>query len=91
VAEGELGEVDRQRKASARTYTANEKLGFYQGLLWIAKERGYRTGWAAHKYREKFGAWPAVKYAVPKPPDDALRSWVRSRQIADARAMEKSA
>ena len=91
VAEGELGEVDRQRKASAPTYTAGDKVEFYQGLLWIAKERGYRPGWAAHKYREKFGEWPAVKYAVPKPPDDALRSWVRSRQIAYARAMEKSA
>jgi superfamily II DNA or RNA helicase len=91
VVEGELGEVDRQRKARAPTYTDNEKLKFYQGLLWIAKERGYLPGWAAHKYREKFGEWPAVKYAMPQPPDDALRSWVRSRQIAYARAMEKSA
>ena len=24
----------------------------------IADERGYKPGWAAHKYKEKFGAFP---------------------------------
>jgi DNA repair protein RadD len=91
IADGELGQVDRQRNVRQQPYTADERMRFYRGLLWIARERGYKAGWAGHKYKEKFGAWPSTRFADPVPPDDAVRSWVTSRQIAYARAMERSA
>jgi DNA repair protein RadD len=59
-------------------------------LLWIAREPGYARGWAAHKFREKFDAWPADRFVSPIEPDDAMRAWVRSRQIAYAKAMQKA-
>ena len=62
----------------------DERLRFYRQLLWIAGERGYARGWAAHKFREKYGNWPLVRYVVPMSPDPAVRSWVKSRQIAYA-------
>jgi DNA repair protein RadD len=89
VADGELGLVDRNRVVKLLHHTADDRLRFYQGLLYIAMERGYARGWAAHKYREKFKDWPTVRRAEPKPPDPATRSWVRSRQIAYAKALEK--
>ena len=59
-------------------------------LAHIARERGYAAGWAAHKFREKFGTWPAARWVDPLPPDDSVRAWVRSRQIAYAKAMQKA-
>jgi superfamily II DNA or RNA helicase len=85
VADGELGHVARDRSVRANTYTADEKTRFHKGLLWIAEEKHYNPGWAAHKYREKFGVWPRAK-PDPEPPDPAVRAWVRSRQIAYAKA-----
>jgi superfamily II DNA or RNA helicase len=90
VADGELGHVDRQRRVRAETATAGERLDFYRKLLWIARERGYKPGWAAHKHNERYGCWPAVRFADPAPPDQALRSWVRSRQIAYAKATARA-
>jgi len=52
----------------------------------IAAERGYKPGWVAHKYREKFGAFPNWHADPPPiPPSPEVRSWVRSRAIAYAK------
>ena len=31
---------------------------FYSGLLFYAQKKGYDSGWAKHKYKEKFGIFP---------------------------------
>jgi superfamily II DNA or RNA helicase len=90
VADGELGRVARNRTVPAAAITADERTRFYGMLLYVANERGYARGWAGHKFREKFGDWPASRFVDPVPPDDAMRSWVRSRQIAYAKAMQKA-
>jgi superfamily II DNA or RNA helicase len=91
VADGELGQVDRQRRVRGQAATPGEMLACYRGLLWMARERGYKPGWAAHKHKERYGYWPVVRFADPAPPDQALRSWVRSRQIAYAKAIARRA
>jgi hypothetical protein len=55
-------------------------------LIHVAMERGYKPGWAAHKYKEKFGTWPP-QGSSPRPilPILEVRSWVRSRLIAYAK------
>jgi hypothetical protein len=58
-------------------------------LLFIAMQRGYQSGWAKHKYRERFGSWPQFRNSEPMPSDDATRAWVRHRTIAFARAQER--
>ena len=90
IADGELGQVDRRRIVSAPNHSASDKLIFYRQLLYIARERSYKPGWAAHKYKERFGDWPATRFADPLLPDDATRSWVRSRQIAYAKSQAKA-
>jgi len=89
VADGELGQVDRQRRVKAQAPTIAEKVSFHGQLRWIERERGYRPGWTAYKFREKFGHWPARNDVEPSPPVAATRAWVRSRQIAYARAMAR--
>ena len=91
VADGELGLIDRQRVVKLPTRDIADKRRFHAQLLWIARERGYQPGWAGHKFKERFGAWPPERYVDPVPPDEAVRSWVRSRQIAYARAQAKAA
>jgi DNA repair protein RadD len=85
VADGELESLSRDGRMTA---SVHDKDKFLRQLLWIVKERGYKTGWAAHKFKTKFGHWPRRDYdPEPEPPDPAVRSWVRSRQIAYARAL----
>jgi superfamily II DNA or RNA helicase len=90
--DGELSLVDRKsRTAQAATPNPDERIRWHAMLTYIAAERGYRAGWVAHKYREKFGAWPAVRAIEPVQPVPEVLSWVRSRNIAFAKAKEKTA
>jgi superfamily II DNA or RNA helicase len=91
VEDGDLAYVERTRRIRADQATADDKHIFHRQLLYIADERGYKLGWAAHKHKEKFGHWPADNRSEPLAPEPAVRSWVRSRQIAYAKAMQKAA
>jgi DNA repair protein RadD len=87
-ADGELGEVGRDGKAKKNNDAPRE---WHAMLVAIAEERNYKAGWAAHKYKEKFGNFPP-RGAKPEPiePSQEVRSWVRSRQIAYAKGRAKA-
>lgn len=70
------------------TATPDQKQEIYSQLLYIAQDRGYKSGWVAHKYRERFGVWPRTMKDVPAPPSRQLLGWLRSRQIAQSRQKE---
>jgi superfamily II DNA or RNA helicase len=89
VIDGELGLLTRDGAVENSAATA-DKDQFYGQLLWIARERGYKAGWAAYKYKEKFGTWPRRNNAEPIAPLQATWSWVRSRQIAYAKRTKKA-
>jgi DNA repair protein RadD len=92
ISDGELGRVVRNRSVAAPMHTANDQQEFYAQLLWVAREKGYQRGWAAHKFKEKFGKWPRPPMRIIKPmlPTDTMRAWLKSRQIAFAKAMAKT-
>ena len=50
--------------------------------------RGYKKGWAAHKFKDKFGTFPPWSYndLPPLAPTDATLCWIRSRNIAWAKS-----
>jgi DNA repair protein RadD len=89
--EGELGLVVNGR-ANGAQYDHTTRRHWHGMLKQIAEEHGYKPGWIAHKYKEKFGVWPAWGLS-PEPiePTPEVRAWVRSRQIAYAKAQEKRA
>ncbi len=61
-------------------------------LTAICHERGHNRGWIAHKFKEKFGTWPAWGVDVePITPSAEVRSWVRSRNIAYAKSRAAAA
>jgi superfamily II DNA or RNA helicase len=86
-ADGELGLVTGGR-AQAPVYDENTRVEFFQQLRAVQQLRGYKKGWAAHKFKDKFGTFPPWSYndLLPIAPTDALLSWVRSRDIAYAKA-----
>ena len=47
---GTAGEIAEQRRQ------------WYGQLIHICQERGYKPGWAAQKYKSKFGSWPFLNF-----------------------------
>jgi DNA repair protein RadD len=85
--DGELVELGSLRTGS-RGAEIGEKARFHGELLWLSRERGYSQGWAAHKYRERFGVWPndpRIRSAPASEPSLQTRNWLKSRQIAFAK------
>ena len=57
VDDGDLGLVEG-RRARASVYDPVARAEWHGMLIYIAAERGYKPGWAAVNYKEKFGSWP---------------------------------
>lgn len=83
-APGTLHEVAGAAKPAGPT--RQDMREFYAQLNHIALEKGYLTGWVANKFKDKFGSWPDYKDAVVMQPTPEVLRWVKSRQIAFARA-----
>lgn len=90
--DGDLARVERDRSV---TTVPLDKLNFYRQLAGVFAEKRRRNpaiknGWLAWKYKEKTGEWPPSHWghAEPMTPSPEVRAWVRSRDIAYARAME---
>ena len=84
--DGDLGWSMPRAAPAATSMARKDRERWHAMLIQIANERDYKPGWVAHKYKEKFGGFPAWG-ASPKPlePTPEVRSWVRSRQIAFAK------
>lgn len=63
-----------------------ERQALYSQLLHIARERGYKDGWAFHQFKQRTGGPPSGLTTMEMPPTAALLRWVRSRAIAYAKA-----
>jgi hypothetical protein len=64
---------------------------FYAQLLSIGSIRGYQSGWAYHKFIEKFNKEPKFRGVDPLPPTLEVMNWVRSRNIKWAKGRKKVA
>jgi DNA repair protein RadD len=88
--EGELARFDRNTRSAASTVSPEDRMRWHGMLAHIAAKRGYKPGWAGYKFKEKFGHWPPQRSAVPIEPSPECLSWVRSRNIAYAKAKERA-
>lgn len=79
---GELSEV---KGAAPEKYDSATKQRWFHELMGYAKAKGYKDGWAFHKYLEKFGVQPAWK-KEELPPSPEVANWIKSRQIAFAKS-----
>jgi DNA repair protein RadD len=82
AADGELVELG-SRASGRKEPTSAEKAQFLAELKALQKP-GWKPGWAAAKFKEKFGHWPSSQIAgvPPAPASLNTRNWVASRNIA---------
>ena len=86
--DGELVELGSSRSKAKKQPSYNDRLKFY-GELKSLKKPNYKNSWVDAMYREQFGDWPPRDWsfaAEEMPPSLATLNWVRSRQIAFAKA-----
>jgi hypothetical protein len=85
----EIGSAKKQNKQA----TWDEKARFYGCAKLYANDHGYKDGWAANKYRDKYGVWPndpRVSGALPAM-DPASHSWIKSQIIRWAKSKQQAA
>jgi superfamily II DNA or RNA helicase len=88
--DGELVEFSggKKGKGKAREMTSDEKRTFLAELKCYCLQHGYKSGWAANKYKDRLKVWPHHSIADVPPakmvsPTTAL--WIRARAIAFAK------
>ena len=63
------------------------KADWYAQFLYISRSKGYKDGWAANKFMEKFSEWPHKKNGVmPIPPTPEVLGFMQHLNIKNARA-----
>ena len=75
VEKGDLLEVTRTK------ITMVEKQKLYSELLYVEAEKGYKRGFAAQMYRNKFGVWPKGLNDIPRIPSLDTMNYIKSRMI----------
>ena len=84
------GELVEYNSAGKKLPGVQERQAFYSQLIAISEERGYKRGWAFHKFTERYGVQPKGLSDSPMEPSGATRKWVQSRQIAWARGRKST-
>lgn len=94
--EGELVELDSERrKKNPNNDDWSVKINFMRQLKAHALLTGKAEGWAAHKYKARYGVWPndpRVKFVNPASgvsPETA--AWIKSQAIRYAKARQRDA
>jgi hypothetical protein len=59
--------------------------------MYYGKMKGYKDGWAAMKYREKFDVYPNGIRVEPIPTSAKTMGWIKSRLIAYSKSKAKVA
>jgi hypothetical protein len=68
-----------------------EKVALFAQLRYLAQERGWKPGWAAHFYKSLYGSWPErgwEKVPPMRPTDETYRQ-VDRRQRSYGQEMKK--
>jgi superfamily II DNA or RNA helicase len=86
VLPGELQEIAKRERAAQ-----GDRQRFYSELIHIAESRGYKPGWAFHKFKERFGNEPRGLRAEPQTVSFDTLKWIQSQQIRWAKSRSRVA
>jgi DNA repair protein RadD len=90
---GQMHELELGKRAN-REMSWEAKQVFMAGLRTYANDRGYKPGWAANQYRERFGVWPndpRVNEVPAGPVTLETANWIKSQLIRYAKSKQKAA
>lgn len=75
--------------ANLKAFTQASKSIWYSGLLTYARSKNFSDGWAAHKYKGKFGVWPrSLEIKIGQIPLE-VQSWITSENIRYSKSQKK--
>ena len=78
---GKLQRVNNREKI----WTEEERKIFFKELMGYAETYGYKEGWAAVNYKDKFGQWPPrlwSRLVAAKVPSPGTILWIKRKNIA---------
>jgi superfamily II DNA or RNA helicase len=74
--------VELDGKKANRTDTKETKQQFLSELTYYAECRGYKKGWVANQYREKYGVWPnKINCHKTDKLGEMTHNWIRYQNI----------
>jgi len=82
IKEGRLIELPKDEEK----INPQHKLDFYAQLVFYAKSKGYKEGWASWTFKEKFGHFPHTKRVAPKPVGDEVKGFLHHLRIKKAKS-----
>jgi len=82
----EYDQAVKKKREKKSEPTQKEKQEFYSGMLFLARERGYSEGWAAHGFKDHFGTWPNGLRKQPWEPTYAVRQFDKHKRISWAKS-----
>src|SRR5271154_3740962 len=83
--------VDRSSRTVQESSDPHLRMRWHGQLTAIQQQRNRSPGWIYHSYIAKFREPPPVQRFQPIPPTPEVLAWVRSRDIAYAKAMAAKA
>lgn len=73
-------------------YTMEDKRRWYAMIEWERRIRGYKPGFTAANYKDKFGVWPrGMDGVAPMEPDQAVKNWLTHKRIRYAKRRKAEA
>ncbi len=78
--------VELDGKKANRKDTKEMKQQFLSELTYYANCRGYKTGWAANQYRDKYGVWPnRINAHHTDQISETTHNWIKHKNIKYAK------
>lgn len=71
-------------------FSKEMKQDWYSQLLGICKVKGYKPGWTAQKYKQKFGVWPMGMKEVAKPMGKEVAAYMQHLRIKYAKSRQRT-
>lgn len=79
---GNVTEIDVCADAVERA----KRESFYRELLAYCESKGYSSGWAAHKFKDRYGVQPRYSNVPAETISDETKKWIRHINIKQAKS-----
>jgi DNA repair protein RadD len=84
------GATGKNKSKKDKKPTMEEKQSWYSQLIQHGKNKGYKDGWAAVQYREKFAVWPKGLSMAPKAITSTVQDWIMYQNIKKAKSKARA-